>query len=488
MGRKRKENDFIITNFGVDDAVTGTSVMVEVDGLKILFDCGQYQDSTKTAQESFKINIKSKNKIPFNEIDAVIINHLHCDHCGFVPALLREDVGFKGNIYTTDMSAPFISMVCCDSAFIQSEQCKAYNKKNPKKDELFPIFTMSEAEQVINHLRCYNYDTKIWLSDRVYFEFKNNGHIIGSASTYLTFIKNEYEEKHLLFTSDFNYNPKIDRPFTKSWNYDEELVPDIIISESTYGDRLHRWNDPEKELEKHIINEVLNKNNVLLIPAFSISRSTQLASMVKHIYDRHEELYKKQIPVYLVGRMTVMAHDIIGRESTKQYVDEQWHDDWDVFKWKTLQKINKFADVEDKLTNPIPKIIIVSGGMGSASSLYLLQEMIDKKWLSVLPSGYSGIGTPVRSIIEAKQYNRDSVSLQGKRKRLIATILDPLEMSGHSDYKQICQMVMKNKKKLKHIILIHGDNNAKENLKEEIELRIKDIDIKIPKNNEKIKL
>ena len=186
--------------------------------------------------------------------------------------------------------------------------------------------------------------------------------------------------------------------------------------------------------------------------------------------------------------MTVMAHDIIGRESTKQYVDEQWHDDWDVFKWKTLQKINKFADVEDKLTNPIPKIIIVSGGMGSASSLYLLQEMIDKKWLSVLPSGYSGIGTPVRSIIEAKQYNRDGVSLQGKRKRLIATILDPLEMSGHSDYKQICQMVMKNKKKLKHIILIHGDNNAKENLKEEIELRIKDVDIKIPKNNEKIKL
>ena len=488
MSRKRKEKDFIITNYGVDDSVTGTSVMVEVDGLKILMDCGMYQDSTKTAKESFKINIKSKNKIPFNEIDAVIVGHLHCDHCGFLPSLFRDDVGFKGNIYTIDISAPFISMVCCDSAFIQSEQCKSYNKKS-KKDELLPIFTMSEAEQVINHIRCYNYNTKIWLNDKVYFEMMPNGHIIGSASIYLTYMKDEYTERHLLFTSDFNYNPKIKRPFTKSWNYDEILEPDIIITESTYGDRLHKWIEPEKELEKHIINEVLNKNNVLLIPAFSISRSTQLASMVKHIYDKHDELYKKQIPVYLVGRMTVMAHDIIGRESSKQYIDEEWHKDYDVFRWKQIQKINKFSDVEDKLTNQIPKIIIVSGGMGSASSLYLLQELIDKKWLSVLPSGYSGIGTPVRSVIEASENNRDTVSLQGKRKKLNATILQSLEMSGHSDYKQICQMIMNcNQKKLKNIILVHGDDKAKNNLKEEIELRIKDKNIYIPKNNETIKL
>ena len=188
MGRKRKENDFIITNYGVNNSVTGTSVMVEVDGLKILMDCGIYQDSTKTAKESFQINVKSKNKIPFDELDAVIVLHLHIDHCGFLPVLFRDDINFKGNIYAVDISAPFISMVCCDSAFIQSEQCKAYNKKNPKKDELFPIYTMSEAEQVINHIRCYDYNTKIWLNDRVYFEFKPNSHIIGSASLYLTFI------------------------------------------------------------------------------------------------------------------------------------------------------------------------------------------------------------------------------------------------------------------------------------------------------------
>lgn len=487
MGRPKKQaKDFIITNFGVYDSVTGTSVLVEVDGLKILFDLGLYQNNSLSGKEGFKVNVKSKHGIPFDELDAVIVTHVHADHSGMLPILLRPDVNFKGGIYVTEPTAPLISMVCCDSAFIQSEVVKAHNRKNPK-NELYPIYTMEEAEQIIKHLRCYRYNEKIWLNDRVYFEFIPNGHIFGSASIYLTYMIDEYTTKRLLFTGDYNYNPKIPRAFTKEWDTTRILEPNIVITESTYGDKLHTWVEPEALLEKYVLEEVVEKGQVLILPSFSIGRSTQLLSMMKHIYDNNKVLIDKKIPIYFCGKMTQKAHSIIGNTYYAQhFVDEMWLKDYDVFTWGRVQRVDNFGDLES-LVDKQPKIIITSGGMGSGYSSFLLQQLVNKHWCSILASGYASQGTPVHTILDASEEGRPTVSIQGKQYRLKANVLKPLEMSGHADYKQMCQLLTRacDQKKLEHVIIIHGDEEAKDNLKNEILKRNQDLNVLIaqPKNS-----
>ena len=483
---------FKVTNYGVYDEVTGTSVMLEVDGLKILFDYGLYQSNLLDAKQVIEANWKAKKDIPLEEIDYVIVTHAHADHSGGLPILFRPDSPFKGRVLCTEPSAPLISMICCDSAFVQQNQIKGYLKKHPKQ-ELYPNYTIQDAEQVILHLQGYRYEEKVWLNDRVSIEFLPNGHLFGSASIYLEYMVDEYETATLLFTGDYNYNPKIPRPFTKEWNMERILDVDCLITESTYGDKLHDWTDAEIELEDYILNEVIEKRHVLLLPAFAVSRSTQLLSMVKHVYDNNPILTKKKIPVYLVGRMTQQSHRTMGNEYYKKYyVDDRWLDDYSVFNWGRVNKIEKFQDVEEKLIDSQPKIIIVSGGMGCGHSLFLLQQLCDKHWCSILGSGYAGIGTPMRAVNDASTQGRKQVSLQGVQRMLNATVLKPLEMSGHADYLQMCQLIMRglNPKKLKHIVIIHGNEEAKNHLKDEILKRKREdeIEIHIPKPKEKINL
>lgn len=490
MGKPKKNKHFKVTNYGVYDEVTGTSILVEVDGLKVLFDYGLYQSNLLDAKQIIEANWNSKKRIPLEEIDYVIVTHAHCDHAGGIPMLFRPDSPFQGKVLCTEPSAPLISMVCCDSAFVQQNQIKGYLKKHPKQ-ELYPNYTISDAEQVILHLQGYRYNEKVWLNDRVSIEFLPNGHLFGSASVYLEFMVDEYENATLLFTGDYNYNPKIARPFTKEWDTDRILNVDCLITEATYGNKVHEWTDPNVDLEKYVLEEVIDKRHVLLLPAFAVSRSTQLLSMVKHIYDNNPILAKRKIPVYFVGRMTQQSHRTLGNEYYKKfYVDDCWLPDYDVFNWGRVNKIEKFQEVEEKLIDSQPKIIIVSGGMGCGHSLFLLQQLCDKHWCTILGSGYAGIGTPMRAVNDASREGRKQVSLQGKVRMLNATVLQPLEMSGHSDYLQICQFTQKalNKKKLKNIIIIHGDEDAKKYLKQEILKRPfeNEITIAIPKPGDSI--
>ena len=195
MGKRKKDTkDFNIINYGLYDQVTGSSVLVEVDGVRILFELGMFQSSTHTIEELYKMN-GAKCKIPLDTIDFCICSHFHADHIGMLPLLIKSDNHFNGKIMVTEASTPLISMILKDSAHIQAEQCKAYNKK--AKKPLYPFFNMNEAEQMINHLQGYRYNEKIRLTDKLYFEFIPNGHTFGSSSIYLTYMKDEYTNKHL---------------------------------------------------------------------------------------------------------------------------------------------------------------------------------------------------------------------------------------------------------------------------------------------------
>lgn len=478
MARTKKKitNDFRITSYGPYDEVTGSSVLCEVAGLKILFDLGSFQSQEYDLAKIYKTNY-AKGKIPFDQLDYVVVSHAHADHCALLPILVRDDVDFKGKILCTEGSQRLIALNIIDCAFVMAQECKAYNKHTSKP--ILPLYTMEEAEQTIPLLQGYGYNSPVYLSDNVYIEFIPNGHLYGSASVYLTYIKDEYTNKHLLFTGDHFYGAKDiqKRPFTRSFDTERKLKPSVVITEATYGGRFHTKNyDIETELEK-IVLKSHKSGHVLIIPAFAISRSTQIAYYLKRIFERHQELMDDtNYPIYMAGKMMQSAHHIIGNGNLKhEFVDEKWHDDYDLFGWHRISKVDNFQDVESKLTDNKPKIIIVSSGMlcGGYSS-FLTETFVTRSNADFLFCGYQCEGSLGSNLIRecAKPAgSKKRVSIQGKEYKVKCNIVGQLQMSGHADERQLKELITKqcDGRVLKKVIIIHGSEEAKESLKEDLE-------------------
>ena len=498
MSRKKPKelNDFRITPFHCANEVTGTSVLVEVDGLKILFDLGSFQSQEYDLAKVYKMNY-AKGKIPLDDIDYVLISHAHADHCALLPILAREEINFQGKIMCTEASQKLIALNIIDCAFVMAQECKAYNKH--AKKPIVPLYTMEDAERTIPMIQGYGYNSPIYLSDNVYIEFIPNGHLFGSASIYLTYIKDEYTNRHLLFTGDHFYGAKElqKRPFTKSFDTERTLKPNIIITEATYGGRYHIKNyDIEKELEK-IVVESHKQNHVLVIPAFAIARSTQIVYYLKRIFERHPELMNDtNYPVYMAGKMMQSAHRYIGDPSLKnEFVDEKWHDSYDLFNWQRISRIDNFQDVESKLTDNKPKIIVVSSGMVTGGySSFLAEQFVGRSNADFLFCGYQCEGSVGANLIKecAKaKGEKKRISIQGKEYKVKCNVVGQLSMSGHADETQLVNLIKKqcDGRSLKKVIIIHGDENAKEFLKQDLEnnLNMDRKEVIIPKPQEVIK-
>ncbi len=495
MGRKSVKSDFRVSCYHIANEVTGSSFLVEVDGLKVLMDLGMFQSSKHDMRATYSMNLK-KNKVPFKDLTHIILGHAHLDHTGLIPVCANENNDFNGIIMTTEPSLPLISLNVRDGAFIMQQECKAYNKKNPNKP-LYPLYSMEDAEKVIPMIRGYGFDEKIWLNDKVYVEFIHNGHLFGSASVLLTYVKDEYTNKTLLYTSDTNYNTKQPKPFTKQSD-GRIMKPNVVICESTYGNRKHKYIDIEKQLEEYVLEECVKNKRKLFIPAFAIGRSTQILYYLKKIHDKNKEIRDAKLPIYFCGKMMNQSHNIFGNDHYKNYIDEKWHEDYDLFKWGRVKKIDSFNDIEGEVIDNKAGIVIASSGMVTAGySSYIAENIIGRGNVAYLQMGYMGEGTTGRAIAETRLKDKKTVTIQGKKVVVKAKVLEPISMSGHADCDQLCELVSKgcDNKKLQKVILVHGDDEAKRGLKESMEKALgynwchsNGKEIIIPKPHESIKI
>jgi len=486
MSKKKKsdKNDIKITTYHVNDEVTGSSFLVEVDGLKILLDLGFYQNQSKRLETVYKIN-EEKLRIPLNELDYIILSSAHADHCGGLGLVGRHDVDFKGVCICTELSQELIELNLYDSAFLMDTESKAYEKRCGK--QLKPLYTKYDVDNVMSILRGYRYNEKIRLNDNVYIELIPNGHLSGDCSIYLTYEKDEYTKKRLLYFGDHNYGKKYNKPFTKVWEENNNLKPDCILTESTYAGENQIQEDNIAKLENYIISEVIEGKKTLFIPAFAIHRSTELAYMLKVIWNRNETIRNLDIPIYMCGNMTSKAHKIIGNPKYKEFYDEEWQNQDELFEWNKIRIIDNFKEVQNKTVNQTPKIVISSSGMCTGGySKYLLSCYISRKNCSILFTGYQGIDTSGRKVLEQEH---KSITIDGKQYIIRATILDRLNMSGHADDKGLRGIFKTiNQHNLKKIVVVHGEDFKREVLKEELELDLHNkIEIIVPNSKQVIK-
>ena len=464
MGKK-KECIFKITQYQPNDEVTSSSIMVEVDGLKILMDLGLSQDSCSTFPQLYHKNMQKIQSIPFDELDYLIIQHSHYDHCMYAIAYAN---GFNGITIATELTTELSKINMEDAYSINNKDISRYGA-----DKYKHYFKLEDIDMAIENTRCYNYDQKIKLSNHVTLELLSACHLSGASMSYLTY-QDEHQTKHLLYTSDITFGHKQSRPFTMRIK-DRKLKVDVLIMEATYGLRDREVFDESistiKYLEDVILKEVVGKNQILFIPSFAIHRSTEIYYYLNEAF-KNPKIKEANVPVYFCGKLMEKAHRIIGKRENFCYYDEEWQDKREIWETQPFGFItNVHGDLDNFCKNNSRKIVVSSSGMmNQGMSALLSKYYIPNKKVTILSCGYmaeNSLGWQIKQ-------RQESVVLNGEKltNRCFYHSQIP-HLSGHANHQGLIDFVKSlNQTVLKDVILVHGTDKAKQELKEDLEKEI----------------
>ncbi len=434
-----------ISFYGAAKEVTGSCYCIEAGGKRILIDCGMQQ-----GQEE-----KEGQELPFEAggIDFAILTHAHIDHSGRLPLLVKK--GFGGKIYATEATCKLITIMLKDSAGIQEADAKWENKKGKGsgKEEVFPLYNMSDVEKTLKCLIPCEYNRVMELGESIKFDFIDAGHILGSASVEV-FISEGTVSKKIAFSGDIG---NIDQPIIKDPEYIEGA--DYVVMEATYGDRDHVENEDYLSDLAKIIDETLSRGGNVIIPSFAIGRTQGLLYFIREI--KEKRLVKDPgFPVYVDSPLASEASDL-------------YDDDLDIYgDWQTKDILKKglnpisfpgltFTDsVEDSKAlnyDTTPKVIISSSGMCEGGRIrHHLKHNLWRKECSIVFVGFQANGTLGRILLEGA----DKVVIHGKEIPVLATIYNFTGLSAHADRKGLLKWINSFDKKPDKVFVVHGEESA----------------------------
>lgn len=434
-----------ISFFGATGTVTGSKYLLSFDNKKILIDCGLYQGLKE-------LRLRNWQELPFDPktIDAVILTHAHIDHSGYLPLLVKN--GFSGPIYCTFGTKDLCEILLLDSAKIQEEDANFANKyKFSKHNPALPLYTVQEALNALKLFLPVKYNTIIKINEDTYYEHLPAGHIIGSS-----FIKLSHRNKSILFTGD------IGRP-NDTVMKSPTLVDnaDFLITESTYGDKLHQ-KIQSKLILMDIINNTIDRGGSVIIPAFAVGR-TQI--ILNYLYELQKDKSIANIPIYLDSPMAINATQILCNHSEDLRLTKQ-----DCINLSSVAKYTKTVDESieiDKDKNP--KIIIAASGMLTGGRiLFHLKEYAPNPINTIVFTGFQAAGTRGADIINGVK----TIKIHGQLIPINAQIENLMGASAHADYSEILQWLQNFTSPPQKTFITHGEATAAESLKHKIKSQL----------------
>ena len=438
--------------YGATGTVTGSRFVLDVDGTKMLVDCGMFQGSKKN---------RLRNWDPFQispgEIDCVLLTHAHIDHTGYLPRFCKD--GFAGEVLCTHPTYDLCEILLKDSAHIQEEDAYWANKKGFSKHKpALPLYSVEDAEDALTFFSPKYYGEDFYVNDSLRVKFKDAGHILGSAFIDIK-SENGKDSRKILFGGDLG---RPGRPILR--DPVQVFNVDYLVLESTYGNRLHEDNSPNEELAR-VINESVERGGVLVIPSFAVGRTQTLLYTIRELEE------KKKIPVLQVFVDSPMAIDatvIFQNRLADQDLEARISrlEGKDIFRPKRLQICKSRNESKAINKQKSRAIIISSSGMVTGGRiLHHLVERLPRPENTILFVGYQAEGTRGRTIIEGKS----EVKIHGRNVSVEAKIKNISGYSGHADYNEILAWLMGFNKPPEKTFLVHGEPESSAALKEKIE-------------------
>jgi metallo-beta-lactamase family protein len=445
---------------GAAGTVTGSKHLLKTSKGNVLIDCGLFQ-----GLKSDRLKNREPFPEPVKDIKYILLTHAHLDHTGYLPLLVKE--GFKGQIICTGPTRDLAYIILKDSAHIQEEDAEMANKHGySKHTPALPLYTQEDVEKTFHLFRTIEELQWMDLFSDFKIRFHRNGHILGSC-----FIEIASEGKTIVFSGD------IGRTQSDMFDAPSPLQKaDILIMESTYGDRVHNSVSGMEQLA-YIVNKVLHKKGNLLIPSFAVGRAQELMLMLNKLKDQKKI---PDIPVYLDTPM--------GANATEVYLKyRSWHklSEKECKRFTSSIKVVKDYKQTLKISSlPGSNIIIAASGMLTGGRvLTYLKKYINDERNTILLAGYQANGTRGRALQEGSH----ELKMQGEYVPVKASIAQINTLSAHGDQIEMLTWITGFTGQPKKIFLVHGEPNALEVFRTKLQT-VMESEVVIPKEGQEFNL
>lgn len=445
---------------GAAGVVTGSKHLIHVDNggsrpLQVLIDCGLFQGQKEWRERNWQ-----DLPVPAKTIDAVILTHAHLDHSGWIPRLVKQ--GFHGAIYATSPTIDLCGILLPDSGHLQEEDAEFYNKQRASKHHpALPLYTMEEAQQCMEFFRPVNFGESKQLSNGLSFRFVRAAHILGSAMAEVTL--NGPKPGRLLFSGDIGRvrNSEIAPGKVVHSGPTEGEDCDLLVMESTYGNRLHPHDDPRPAMAA-LIRTALQRGGTVVVPSFAVERTQKFLFMLKELMETGQV---PRVPVHTDSPMAIKAVQIFLKHSeeftpqTKELIRKYGSPlEWSNFSFDVTQEESKQIN---KSNNPM--IIVSSSGMVTGGRVlhHLMQRLPDHKNL-VLFIGFQAPGTRGFTI----KNGAPAVKMFGQEVPIRAQVAALEEFSDHADTPELLEWLHTFRHAPRRTYLVHGEPGASSQLRD----------------------
>jgi metallo-beta-lactamase family protein len=450
---------------GAAGTVTGSKHLINTstdgdgrNGAQVLVDCGLFQGQKEWRERNWQ-------DLPINaaQIEAVILTHAHLDHCGWIPRLVKQ--GFRGPIYATPATIDLCGILLPDSGHLQEEDAEYHNKKKSSKhDPALPLYTMEEAQACQQYFKPVNIGETVQAAPGISFQFVRAAHILGSAMAEITLGTNGVR-RMLVFTGDIGRlrDTTVAPGKVVHSGPDEPGAPDVLVMESTYGNRTHPTDDPRPQLAQ-LIRQTVERGGSVIVPAFAVERTQKLLFMLKELMEAGQIPH---VPVHVDSPMAIGAVEVFLKH-TEEYSEDtralvaRWGSPltWQGFNFdSTTEQSKKVNDLK------YPCIIVSSSGMvtGGRIQHHLIHRLPDPRNL-VIFIGFQAPGTRgalIKGGAKSVRFFAEDVPVR-------AQVAALEQFSDHADTPELLTWLKTFPKPPSVTYLVHGEPAAAQQLQQAI--------------------
>jgi metallo-beta-lactamase family protein len=448
---------------GAAGTVTGSKFLVETTGQRVLVDCGLYQGERRWRRLNWE-----RPPVDPATLSHIVLTHAHLDHCGYLPALVRQ--GYAGPVWTTKGTAALAGIVLRDSAkLLEEEAAYAKTRGFSKHDPPLALYTAADVERALGQVRTTEYDSAVELTPDASLTLARAGHVLGSASAWLT-----TGDASVLFSGDLgrpNHPLLLPRPAPPAAR--------TVVVESTYGDRTHPPEDGGHDVLADAVRRTITRGGSVLVPAFAVDR-TELVLLALARLRRRGRI--PDVPVYVDSPMALAVLDVYRRADL---VGE--------LRPHALAELTSLTDLRPahtaeesmRLNNPgRPCIIVSASGMATGGRVvHHLRHLLPQARNTVVLSGYQAVGTRGRQLQEGAH----EVKMMGSYVRVRAEVVTDPGFSVHADADEVLGWLGELPEPPESVYVVHGEPEASGALAERIRAQL-DCAVAVPRVGERVRL